>query len=133
MQSAAATTAVPRRLRRSRSGVALPRVDGRLRASRRFKQLAETFAGELGGGLSEVDQNLIVQAAGLTLAAEQLSAGVIAGNAVDADAIVRISSEARRVLAMLRAKAAKNKPAGPSLADYLARKAAEKSATDEAA
>src|ERR1700722_636852 len=105
MSSSAAATVIPRRLRRTRAGAALPRVDGRLRSSRRFKELVETFAREAGGILSEVDQSLVQQAASLTLAAEMMSADVVGGKPVDVDGLVRINSEARRLLEMLRSKA----------------------------
>jgi hypothetical protein len=113
--------AARRRPRHTRNGgIALPRSDGRTLASRRFRQLCEAFAAELGTPLSEVDQNMVRQAAGLVLAAEKFQADVVNGADVNPDALVRVSSEARRILATLRAKAAKNKPAGPDLASYLA-------------
>jgi hypothetical protein len=91
----------------------LPRTDGRTIAARRFRSLCEAFAAELGSGqLTEVDQNLIKQAANLVLAAERFQVDVVSGGEVDPDALVRVSSEARRILGMLRSKAAKNKPAG---------------------
>jgi hypothetical protein len=69
--------------------------------------------------LSEVDQNLVKQAANLVLAAERFQLDVVNGATVDPDALVRGSSEG----------AQKNKPAGPTLADYIARKEAEKAAS----
>jgi hypothetical protein len=38
------------------------------------------------------------------------------------------TGNARRILGMLRAKTAKNKPAGPTIAEYIAAKQAEKAA-----
>jgi hypothetical protein len=67
---------------------------------------------ELGGQLSEVDQNLLRQAANLVLAAERFQLDVVNGATIHPNALVRVSSEARRILGMLRAKAQKNKPAG---------------------
>jgi hypothetical protein len=113
-----------RRPRRTRSGTALPRSDGRTVASRRFRQLVEEFERELGGELSEVDRSLVRQAANLVQLNERISADVAAGAQVDADALVRVSSEMRRVLSVIRAKATKRKPDAPSLQDYLAAKAA---------
>jgi hypothetical protein len=115
-----------RRPRHTRSGTALPRSDGRTIASRRFRQLVEEFEKELGGGgeLSEVDRSLVRQAANLVQLNERISADVAAGAQVDADALVRVSSEMRRVLSVIRAKATKRKPDAPSLQDYLAAKAA---------
>jgi hypothetical protein len=55
-----------------------------------------------------------------------MQADVVAGVQIHADAMVRVSSEARRILGLLRAKAAKNKTAGPDLLQqYLATKAAQ--------
>jgi hypothetical protein len=122
-----ATAAKPRRYsRRPRHTAAgtieLPRSDGRTLASRRFRHLCEALEAELGTPLSEVDQNLVRQAAGLVLAAEKFQADVVNGAEVGPDALVRVSSEARRILSTLRAKAAKNKPQGPTLQEYLATK-----------
>jgi hypothetical protein len=89
----------------------MPRADGRTIAAKRFRSLCEAFTAELGGQLSEVDQNLVKQAAGLVLASERFQLDVVSGATVDPDALVRVSSEARRILGMLRAKAQKNKPA----------------------
>ena len=115
-----------RRPRHTRSGTALPRSDGRTVASRRFRQLVEEFERELGGELSEVDRSLVRQAANLVQLNERISADVAAGAQVDADALVRVSSEMRRVLSVIRAKATKRKPDAPSaLEDYLAAKAAQ--------
>jgi hypothetical protein len=56
----------------------------------------------------------------LVQVSERLQADEIAGTKVDADALVRVSSEARRLLATIRAKGAKNRPVGPDLQSYLA-------------
>jgi len=65
----------------------------------------------------------------MTLAVEQMTADVVGGKPVDADALVRVNSEARRLLETLRVKAAKNTPAASTtLAEYLASKVAEKAA-----
>jgi hypothetical protein len=117
--------AARRRPRHTRTGTTLPRADGRTMAARRFRELVESFERELGGKLSEVDQSLVRQAANLVQVNERLQADVIAGVQVDADALVRVSSEMRRVLSVISAKAAKRKPDVPSLQDYLAAKAAK--------
>jgi hypothetical protein len=56
----------------------------------------------------------------MQLRIEQLQAAIVEGRDVDADQIIRLSSEHRRLLTSLRGKAAENKPAGPDLASYLA-------------
>lgn len=114
-----ATATVPRRLHRTRAGTPLPRVDGRLRSSRRFRELAEIFTREFGGNLSPVDQSQVHQLVTLTMAAEQLSADIAGGKAVDADTLIRVNSEARRVMEALRAKTAKSKPSAVPLRDVL--------------
>jgi hypothetical protein len=116
-----AVTAKPRRARYV-AGIALPRVaDGRTRAAKRFRVLVSQFALELGNDLSAADQALVKQAAHLVLAGEQLQAASISGEPVSADELVRVNSEARRALSILRTKAAKNKPAaGPSVDDLFA-------------
>jgi hypothetical protein len=118
-----------RRERRTDGGIPLPRgADGRTVSARRYRQLVESIQADLGGNLSTVDIALVRQGACLTLAAEQIQADVAAGRPIDADALVRVSSEARRILETLRSKATANKPTGPTLADYLAQKQAEKAA-----
>ena len=115
-----------RRPRHTRSGTALPRSDGRTIASRRFRQLVEEFEKELGGDLSEIEKNLVRQAANLTQVAERIQHDVIAGAQIDADELVRVSSEQRRVLGLLRARAAKTKPSGATaLQEYLASRSAQ--------
>ena len=80
--------------------------------------------------MSEVERDLIRQAAGLTLRAEQLQGAIVRGEAVDNDELIRLSSTAKRLLDAIRAKAAKNKPTGAAaLQEYVARKAAEKAAS----
>jgi hypothetical protein len=113
-----ATTTRPRQ-RRTRGGITLPRTDGRTIAARRFRDLVDTFTAELGSGLTEADKSLTKQAANLVLASERMQADVVAGATVDPDALVRVSSEARRILGMLRAKVSKAKPAVPTTRERL--------------
>src|SRR5947209_11457123 len=111
-----------RRPRHTRAGIELPRADGRTLASRRFRSLCDAFTAELGGELTEVDRSLIAQAANLVFAAEKFQTDIVNGAEVNPDALVRVSSKARRIPGMLRAKAAKSKPSGGSsdLQSYLA-------------
>ncbi len=62
---------------------------------------------------------MIRQAATL-LGAEQLQAAVVAGLPVDADELIRLSSEARRILAGLQRRSSVTEPQEPTLAEYLA-------------
>ena len=115
--------AIPyRRPRRTRGGTELPRIDHRSVTARRFRALIDGFERDLGGGpLSVDDQTLIKQAAHLVLANERLQAEIASGQPVDADALVRVNSEARRAVSALRARTAKNRPAaGPSIDELFA-------------
>lgn len=106
--------------------------DGRSAGARRFRAIVKAFTGEIGGGdLSESDRALINQAATLTLRGEQLAADVVNGRPVDDDQLIRISGQARRLLASISSKAADRKPNTLSLADHLARKAAELQSDDD--
>ena len=53
----------------------LPGVDGRSATARRFRYICAAYEAEAGGNVTEVERDLIRQAAGLTLRAE-LSIGV---------------------------------------------------------
>jgi hypothetical protein len=105
-------------------GRRLPRPDGRTLAVRRFRELQRQFEHEL-GPLSVVDKVLVDQAVALIVKAESIQTAIVRGEVADADAAIRLLSESRRVLASLKSKAAQNKPAGPTLADYLAQRAAQ--------
>jgi hypothetical protein len=96
-------------------------IDMRSATGRRYRELVRSYRSELGRDLSDVDEALVKQAASLTLAAERLSTDVVKGAVIDSDALVRISSEARRILAVLRAKASKAKAARPAWSPLLAR------------
>jgi hypothetical protein len=67
-------------------------------SSRRFKELAETFTCEFGSNLSAIDQSQVQQLVTLTMTGEQMSADVAGGKPVDADTLIRINSEARRLM-----------------------------------
>jgi hypothetical protein len=111
----------PKRARRV-GNIELPRVaDGRSQYAKRFRRLVESFAEEIGGDPSPEDAALIRQTAHLVLTAEQMQVATVNGEDVDLDALIRINSETRRNLGMLKAKAVKNKPAaGPSLDELFA-------------
>jgi hypothetical protein len=95
-------------------------IDGRSPNARRFRDICANYEAEAGGSITEVERDLIRQAAGLTLRAEQMQAAIVRGEPVSNDELVRISSTARRLLESIRSKADKRKPAGPDLASYLA-------------
>jgi hypothetical protein len=118
--------AARRRPRRTRTGgVPLPRADGRTIRSRRFRDLVEAYSSELGGELTEAERSLVQQAAAVQIQCEELQRALVEGSDVDSDMLIRLSSEHRRLLAGLGAKAEKAKPSGPTLADFLAARAAQ--------
>jgi hypothetical protein len=94
-------------------------VDLRTRAALRFRHLVQTYTKELGGSVGEADQALVKTAAGLVLRSEEMQAALVSGQPVDNGELVRVASEARRILGMLRTKAEKAKPAGPNIHDLL--------------
>jgi hypothetical protein len=82
--------------------------------------LIADYAREAGGSavLSNAELGMVRQAAAITLRAEQLQAAIVRGEPVLADELIRLSSEARRVLSGLRRRHSRKAP--PSLAEYLA-------------
>ena len=119
--------AARRRPRRTRTGgVPLPRADGRTIAARRFRDLVEAYSAELGGALTEAERSLVQQAAAVQIQCEELQRALVEGRDIDSDMLIRLSSEHRRLLAGLGAKAIKNKPAGgPSIDELFAVEADE--------
>jgi len=114
-------TAARRRPRRTRTGrVPLPRSDGRTVTSRRFRDLVEAYSAELGGELSEADRALVMQAAAVQIRCEEIQLEIVEGRDVDPDLLVRLSSENRRLLAGLGAKAVKAKSPPPTIHDLMA-------------
>jgi hypothetical protein len=96
-------------------------IDGRSPTARRFRDLMQAYEAEIGGDLTEVERGLVKQAAALTLRAEQMQADIVNGKAVDSDALIRISSTAKRILGAIGERASKRKPAAvPSIHDYVA-------------
>jgi hypothetical protein len=98
-------------------------VDLRSAPGRRFTFLVERYAAEIGGmsTLGEPEKALIKQICTMQLRIEQMQGLIIGGADVDADAVIRLSSEHRRLLATLKGKADKAKPApDDALQRYLA-------------
>jgi hypothetical protein len=115
-------TAARRSTRKTASGICLPRCDARTRSSRRYRVLLDELSAEVGGQLSAIDRELVAQAAGLALRAEQIRESIVGGVSIDADEAIRLTSECRRILLRLKSKAAKNKPAQDALAAHIAAK-----------
>jgi hypothetical protein len=95
-------------------------VDGRSATARRFKDLIENFARDLGGieDLTEAEHSLVRQAAGLTIEAERLQAQIVKGEPTDTDQLIRLTNTARRILQGIR----KREKPKPTLQDYLSRR-----------
>jgi hypothetical protein len=92
-------------------------VDLRSVAGRRFRHLVAAYESEIGGELTEAERATVRQAAALQLRIEQLQARIVRGEDVSADEAIRLSSEHRRLLGLLRTKAAASKPAAPAALD----------------
>jgi hypothetical protein len=82
--------------------VLLEGIDGRSAKARRYRDLVGELVSEHGGALSTPERALIRQAAALMLRAEELQAAIVRGEPVDEDKLIRLSSEARRVLSRLK-------------------------------
>jgi hypothetical protein len=97
-------------------------VDQRSAPARRLRDLMQSLAEPLGGlaALTEADRSLVRTAASLTVQAEKLQAQTAGGEAVDLEALTRVSNAQARVLAAIKRKTS---PASPPLqvADIIAR------------
>jgi len=76
----------------------LPGVDGRSATARRFRDICRAYELQAGGNVTEVELDLIRQAAALVVRSEQMQAALILGKPVNNDELVRISSTAKRLL-----------------------------------
>ena len=103
--------------------------DSRTAAARRFRDLVGSFSANL-GELSEADLAMVRTAAALTLKSEQMQADLAAGKDVDAATLIKLAGTTRRSLAAISAKV-KDKPAGPTLAEYWASKQAAQTDEDD--
>ena len=109
------------RLSYASPGIPYPRgLDARTAQARKFKAYVRGYVAEIGGELSDADRDRIANAALIAMQIERLQQAIVMGGDVNVDAIVRLNSEHRRLLTGLRARAAKAKPAGPSIEDLFA-------------
>ncbi len=83
----------------------VPRHRTPLASVRRFNTLVLKFTDELLGNrrtaLTTFEREMVRQAAALTLRAEQLQAGLLRGETVDPDELIRVTSEMRRAVKAL--------------------------------
>lgn len=102
----------------------LGHLDRRTRASRRAAALAEAFAAEIGGQISESLRIRIETAAALSVIAGDAQTRRLAGDSsVSLDDLVRAVSAARRALRDIGIRPyAKRDQLGPTLAEYIASK-----------
>jgi hypothetical protein len=101
--------AIYRRPRHTHTGIELPRVDLRTWPARRLRSLIAAYEAELGDNLGEGEKATVRQVCSLQLRIEQLETAIVEGRDVNADEIIRLSSERRRLLTSLRARAEKNR------------------------
>lgn len=104
--------------------------DARSAGARRFRDLVDALSADLGDNLSEADLAMVRTAAGLTLKSELMQADLAAGKDVDAETLIKLAGTSRRALAAISAKAVDRKPAGQTLAEYMAAKQAAQQADD---
>ncbi len=96
----------------------MPRaVDMRTALGRRYRHLVECYSNEVGTELTEPEKALVRQVASLQFRIEQLQGQIVQA---DADQVIRLSSEHRRLLSSLRLRADANKPAGDAALKALA-------------
>jgi len=102
----------------------LGHLDRRTRASRRAAVLAQAFAAEIGGQITDSLRIRIETAAALSVIAEDAQTRRLAGDSsVSLDDLVRAVSAARRALRDIGIKPnAKREQLGPTLAEYIASK-----------
>jgi hypothetical protein len=84
----------------------LANVDGRSAAARRYRDLALSLADDLGGAasLTEAQSALVRQAAAIIVQSERLQSGVLRGELVDSEQLVRLCNAATRILSRLGIK-----------------------------
>jgi hypothetical protein len=102
----------------------LGHLDRRTRASRRAATLAEAFAAEIGGQITDSLRIRIETAAALSVIAEDAQTRRLAGDSsINLDDLVRAVSAARRALRDIGIKPhARHERLGPTLAEYIASK-----------
>jgi hypothetical protein len=102
----------------------LGHLDRRTRASRRAAVLAQAFAAEIGGQITDSLRIRIETAAALSVIAEDAQTRRLAGDSsVSLDDLVRAVSAARRALRDIGIRPnAKREQLGPTLAEYIASK-----------
>lgn len=102
-------------------GIEMPRADGRGAESRLFRRRVMAYVGECGGeaALSEFDKGQIAALATIEVRISAIRKTMLQGDDVASDELIRLTSESRRILNGLRAKATKSKPTAPTMRERL--------------
>jgi hypothetical protein len=93
--------------------------DGRGKWARRWRDLIEEIASDLGGDVSEGQRQLIRRAATLALACERIEAKAAAGEEIDTEGYGKLSDRLGRCFQRLGLRRV-SLDAAPSLADIVA-------------
>ena len=99
-------------------------VDGNSPLARRYRDLVEMMTAELGDRPGPGDVLQVRNAATLQLHAEDLTARMVRGEAVDAEEVTRAANGATRALNALRRGKGSRKAPGGGVEAYLAARAA---------
>jgi hypothetical protein len=112
--------AAPTARSRVTNGRLLGEIDGRSATARRYRDLIAALIAEHGSEPTISELSTIRAAAALIVKGEQLQCAIVRGDSVAADEVVRLSSEARRLLAGLQRKRDRKRDAEqPDLRAYL--------------
>jgi hypothetical protein len=122
-----ATARPVRRRRRPLKLATLEHLDGRTRACKRSKQLAQRFTLELGGALTPSQRLAVERAAAMTALSEHAQARSLVGDpAITYEDVVRLDNSAARAVRALGIKAEK------TLQQHLVERAAERARASNA-
>jgi hypothetical protein len=94
-------------------------IDYRSPLGRRFRELVEDYTNEFETA-SKFDTDLIRLAAGLVMKSEEMTAATVRGENVDADAVIKMAGQLRRVLADLKRRSQSSAPPAASILDRFA-------------
>lgn len=121
-------TDMPKPQARTRVGngsVVLNDVDGRSTVFRRYREILASLVSDMGGDPSEAQEQIARRAASLAIWCEQADTDAANGKPIDIGAYTTASNSLRRLLESLGLER-KARNVTPTIAEYAARKAAEK-------
>lgn len=119
---------MPKPQQRTRVGngsVVLNDVDGRSIVFRRYREILASLVSDMGGDPSEAQEQIARRAASLAIWCEQADTDAANGTPIDIGAYTTASNTLRRLLESLGLER-KARNVTPTIAEYSARKAAEK-------